>query len=181
MLIAAERSVLVMVDAQERLLAAMTDQETVVQRLSVLLKAATEVGVPVVASEQYPRGLGHTIPEIASLLPEGSPVVEKTAFSCLEEPAFAEPFRALNRKQVLLTGVEAHVCVLQTAAQLIETGHEVFVVADAVSSRVRLSAERALTRMAGWGANIVTTEMVAFEWVRRAGTPSFKVISGLVK
>lgn len=181
MLIAAERSVLVMVDAQERLLAAMADQETVVQRLGVLLKAAKETGVPVIASEQYPRGLGHTIPALTELLPEGATVAEKTVFGCLEEPAFTEPFRALDRKQVILTGVEAHVCVLQTAAQLIEAGHEVYVVADAVSSRVPLSAERALTRMAGWGANIVTTEMVAFEWVRRAGTPSFKVISGLVK
>jgi nicotinamidase-related amidase len=181
MLMAAERSMLVVVDAQERLLPAMAAPETVIRSLSILLKAAAAVDVPVLASEQYPRGLGPTVPEIATLLPEGNAPVAKTAFGCLDEPVFAGRFAAIGRPQVVLTGVEAHVCVLQTAAQLRAKGCEVFVVADAVSSRVPLSAERALARMAAWGVEVVTAEMVAFEWVRAAGTPAFKTVSGLVK
>jgi len=180
MLIAAEQSIVVVVDAQERLLPAVADPQSVVRNLSILLKAAAAVDVPVLASEQYPRGLGPTVPEIAGLLGDSAPVA-KTTFCCLDEPAFAERFAAIGRKQVVLTGVEAHICVLQTAARLRDRGHDVFVVADAVSSRVPANAERALARMASWGAEVVTTEMAAFEWVGRAGTPSFKTISGLVK
>ena len=181
MLMSAERSALVVVDVQERLMPAVETPERVLRNLGILLRAAAELSVPVLASEQYPRGLGRTLPDIAALLPKGGSPIEKTAFGCLDEPVFAERFEALGRDQVVLTGVEAHVCVLQTAFALREAVKAVFVVADAVSSRVALSAERAFDRLRGAGVDIVTTEMVVFEWLKRAGSPAFKTLSGLVK
>jgi nicotinamidase-related amidase len=145
------------------------------------MKAATELKVPVIASEQYPRGLGPTVPEIAGLLPADAAPIAKTAFGCLDEPAFTKRFAEVDRPQVVLTGVEAHVCVLQTALQCQALGRAVYVVADATASRLPASAERAYARLAAEGVRIVTTEMVVFEWLGRAGTPAFKALSGLVK
>jgi nicotinamidase-related amidase len=108
-------------------------------------------------------------------------VVEKVHFSCMGDDGFARRFREIDRSQAVLVGIEAHVCVLQTAEQLIEAGCDVFVVADATSSRTTANHEAALERMRADGAQIVTTEMVTFEWLERAGTPEFKKISALIK
>lgn len=179
MLMTAERSLLVVVDAQERLLPAMSGADRVIKNMGLLLRAADELAVPVLASEQYPRGLGPTVPEIAALLP--TPAIAKTTFNCLDEPLFAAPFSACDRSVVILTGVEAHVCVLQTALQCKAAGRQAYVVADATASRVEASAERAYARLRDEGVRIVTAEMVVFEWLGRAGTPAFKKLSGLIK
>ena len=180
MLIDPDTSSLLIVDIQARLLPKMSAADAVVANAAVLLKAAARLDIPVLVSEQYRKGLGPTVAALEPLLPAGN-VIEKMTFSCMAEADFAARFRALGRAQAVVAGIEAHVCVLQTAEQLLDDGVRVFVVADATSSRVPLSHERALQRLRAAGAVIVTTEMVVFEWLRRAGTPEFKEISALIK
>lgn len=180
MLIDPNTSSLLVIDVQARLLPKMAAARDVVDNVTVLLKAAARLDIPVLVSEQYRKGLGTTVAELQPLLPSGN-VIEKLAFSCLGENAFATRLRDLGRAQAVVAGIEAHVCVLQTAEQLLENGVRVFVVADATSSRVPASHARALERLRAAGAVIVTTEMVVFEWLRRAGTPEFKEISALIK
>jgi nicotinamidase-related amidase len=180
MLITADRSCLLVIDIQDKLAPTMADTQMVIDNTALLLKAAGVVEVPILVSEQYPRGLGQTLPQLATLMPPDSKV-EKMHFSCMGDDGFARRFRGTGRSQAVLVGIEAHVCVLQTAEQLIEAGCDVFVVADATSSRTTANYEAALARMRADGAQIVTTEMVAFEWLERAGTPEFKKISALIK
>jgi len=180
MLITADRSCLLVIDIQGKLAPTMADTQMVTDNSALLLKAAGVLGVPILVSEQYPRGLGPTLPQLAALVPPDS-MVEKVHFSCMDDDGFARRFRKIGRSQAVLVGIEAHVCVLQTAEQLLEAGCDVFVVADATSSRTTANHEAALERMRADGAQIVTTEMVAFEWLAKAGTPEFKEISALIK
>lgn len=180
MLLSAERSVLLLVDLQERLLPAIAEAPRVIRNGGILLEAARELQVPVLASEQYPRGLGPTVPDLARRLPAGS-TVEKLAFACTGEPAFVTRLGQLDRPQIVVAGVEAHVCVLQTALGLQAAGYAPAVVADAVSSRAPASVEQALARLRANGIETVTTEMVIFEWLGRAGTPAFKAVSALIR
>ena len=180
MLIDRDRSFLLLVDVQDRLLPAMAEPEILLRNAAILLKAAARLGVPVLASEQYPRGLGHTVPELASLLPAGA-VMEKVAFSCLGEAGPTDRIASFGRKQAVICGIEAHVCVLQTAMDLAAKAYEPFVVRDAVSSRAALSVDTALARFQKTGIEVVTTEMVVFEWLARAGTDEFKEVSRLIR
>ena len=181
MLLSSADACLLVVDIQDKLLPAVRATATPSSATpGVLLKAAAALGVPVLASEQYPRGIGHMVAAVAELLPDGA-VVEKLHFSCLADPGFARRFSALGRRQAVVCGLEAHVCVLQTAEQILSAGHEVFVVADAVSSRAEASHALALRRLEADGARIVTTEMVVFEWLGQAGTPVFRELSQLIK
>ena len=173
MLIRAAESILVVIDVQERLLPAMQAPARTIRNTKLLLDAARECDVPVLVTEQYSKGLGPTVSEIAAAA-DGAQVIQKIHFSCMEEPAFADAFRALDRRQAILVGMEAHVCVVQTAASLLEQGFEVFVVTDATASRTLESEAACLTRMTASGAHVVTTEMVVFEWLGKAGTPAFK-------
>ncbi len=173
MLIRAAESVLVVIDIQERLVPAMQAPARTLRNTRMLLAAAAECGVPAILTEQYPKGLGHTVPEIAGAAGE-SAVIPKTHFSCMEEPAFRDAFKALGRRQAVLVGMEAHICVVQTAASLLEEEYDVFVVSDATASRTLESEQACLTRMTASGAFVVTTEMVVFEWLGKAGTPAFK-------
>lgn len=181
MLMSSRRASLVVIDAQERLVPAMSEPERVIKNISILIRAARELGVPILASEQYPRGLGPTLPEISDLWPADLEPIAKTDFSCLDEPVFARAFKKIDRDQTIICGVEAHVCVLQTALAARSVGKNVFVIADACASRVPLSAERAYDRLRDEGVAVATTEMVVFEWLRRAGGPAFKTLSGLVR
>ena len=180
MLIQADRSCLLVVDVQARLAPAMNAYDRVIANTAILMKAATRLDIPVLVSEQYPKGLGPTVPELAALAPSGV-TLEKVHFSCVADQAYGERFRELSCDQAVVTGIEAHVCVLQTCMELLEDGRPVFVVADAVSSRTPENAALALERLRSAGARIVTTEMVVFEWLRRAGTPEFKELSALIK
>lgn len=180
MLLSAETSLLVLVDIQVRLEAAMPKDDPIVRNAEILVKAAREVGVPVIVSEQYPKGLGPTVPALAELLGEGERH-EKVEFSCLRNSGLALALEASGNSQLVLGGIEAHVCVLQTALDLAGTGRDVYVVADAIASRDPKSREIALKRMADAGVTIVTTEMVAFEWIGSASAPQFKAISALVR
>jgi len=174
-LLRADTSMLLVVDVQARLVPAIHEGAAVVERIVWLVRLAQAVGVPVAATEQYPQGLGSTVPALTALLPRGS-IGEKVHFSC----AAADCLPALpgaGRPQVVLAGTEAHVCVLQTAFGLAAEGREVFVVADAVASRDPANRTLALERMARRGIHVVSREMVGFEWLERAGTERFREIS----
>lgn len=175
MLMRAEDSTLLVVDMQERLLAHVHDWQRILDSVIWLVRVARKVGVPVMASEQYPKGLGSTQADLAALLPPGT-VAAKNHFSCVAAQCLAG-LPGADRRQVVICGIEAHVCVMQTALELREQGRAVFVVADAVSSRRADDRTLALARMRDHGIGIVTHEMVAFEWLQKAGTPLFKDIS----
>jgi Isochorismate hydrolase len=180
MLMFAARSTLLVVDIQQRLLPSMATPRAVVDNTAVLVRAAQRLDVPILASEQYPRGLGPTVPDLAQMLSPDQ-VIEKLHFSCIGEADFATRFRALARPQAIVAGIEAHVCVLQTVEDLLANGTEAFVVEDATSSRTERNHAAAMTRLREAGARVVTTEMVVFEWLAKAGTPEFKELSALIK
>lgn len=175
MLINREDSLLLVVDVQERLLPAIHDWQRLLDRVMWLVQIAKRLDVPVLATEQYPRGLGPTHAELRALLESGC-ISEKLHFSCVAAGICKFPL-ASTRRQIVVCGIESHVCVLQTVVELREQGKEVFVVADAVSSRDRDDKALALARMRQSGAEVVSGEMVAFEWLKQAGTPLFKEIS----
>jgi len=176
MLMRAETSCLLVVDFQERLMPAVHQSDQVVANGAWLIQIARRLAVPVLASEQYPKGLGHTVAAIRELLPADA-FMEKTHFSCAAELECMRRIDLLGRDQVILVGAEAHVCVLQTALDLKMAGKEVYLVADAVSSRSPRDVDLALARMRAEGVRVVSREMVAFEWLHQAGTDHFRDIS----
>ena len=180
MLIKPDLSCLIVIDMQERLVPAMQAPARTIKNTRLLIKTASRLSIPVMLTEQYPKGLGRTVPDIKTAA-DDLPVYEKVHFACMEDEEFAKAFRALNRKQAIITGMEAHICVMQTAAKLMDEGFEVFVVTDATSSRTLESEKACLDRLQAIGAGIVTTEMVVFEWLGQAGTPAFKELLPLIK
>ena len=176
MLMRAETSCLLVVDFQERLMPAIHDAERVMANGAWLIQIAQRLGVPVLASEQYPQGLGHTVAPIRNLLPAEA-FMEKVHFSCAADRDCMRRIDALEREQIVVIGSEAHVCVLQTALGLRAVGKEVYLVADAVSSRSARDVELAVARMRAEGVRIVSREMVAFEWLHQAATDTFRAIS----
>lgn len=180
MLIRASDSALIVIDMQERLVPAMQAPARTIKNTRLLLQAAEKTGVPALLTEQYPQGLGHTIPQIVEAAGD-SPILPKMHFSCMEDPGFLKAFKALDRPQAILVGMEAHICVVQTAASLVEEGYQVFVVSDATASRTIESEAACLARLNAGGVSIVTTEMVVFEWLGQAGTAAFKEMLPLIK
>jgi nicotinamidase-related amidase len=169
-------SLLCVVDIQERLLPAMPDGPHVVARAARLADAATLLGVCIVLTEQYPKGLGPTPPALAVKLP---PAVTKMSFSCCGSDAFARSLAA-DVEAVVLCGLETHVCIAQTALDLLARGLAVFIAVDAVSSRHRLDHEIALRRLESSGVILTTTEAILFEWCRSAEHPQFQSVRRLV-
>lgn len=170
-------SLLAIIDVQEKLLAAMPDAQRVVARCRRLAEAARLLGVPAVLTEQYPEGLGPTPTELASLLP---PAASKLAFSCSGCRNF-DAAVASGVTAVVLAGLETHVCVAQTAFDLLTAGVGVFIAVDAVASRHALDHDTALRRLEGAGAILTTSEAVLFEWCRTADHPQFQAIRRLVR
>jgi nicotinamidase-related amidase len=175
MLIDRNESMLLLVDVQERLLPAMHEAQRVLDNTIWATRVAQRLGVPVAASEQYPRGLGHTHADLRALL-TAECIAEKLHFSCVAAQCLGR-LPGGDRRQVVLCGIESHVCVLQTALELRVQGKDVFLLADAVSSRKPADKELALARMRDHGVEIVSREMLAFEWLRQAGSAEFKDIS----
>ncbi|MCH8504455.1 MAG: hydrolase [Ectothiorhodospiraceae bacterium] len=173
MLMNAGSSCLLVVDVQERLTPAIHEGERVVDNAGWLIKVAREVDVPVRLTEQYPKGLGPTVPAVRSLVLDEE-LLEKIHFSSMASDHIRRELATLGRRQIVIAGTEAHVCVLQTSLGLLKEGYEVFVVADAVSSRRAADVELALQRLAQHGAQGVSREMVAFEWLGRADTEVFR-------
>ncbi len=181
-LLDAGRSLLLIIDAQEKFLPVTSGMGPAAKRMAILCKAAGRLGIPVIFSEQYPKALGSTLPEISSSLPPGSAVFSKLSFSAFDLPEWAEAVRASRRNQFVICGVETHVCVLQTALDLMQNlDGQVYIVEDAVASRKTVDMETALRRLETHGAQRVTSEMVIFEWLRKAGTLDFKEIQGWMK
>ena len=178
-LLSRTESRLLIVDVQEKLVPKIFDLERMLANCRSLIQGAKILGVPVFATEQYPKGLGKTVSQLAELL---APPAQKLRFSCAEVLDWGTGAQQTdNRFQIVVAGIEAHVCVLQTVLDLLGNGFQVYVAADAVSSRTECDRKIALDRMAAGGATIVTTESVLFEWCEVSGTPEFKQISQLIK
>ena len=173
-------SVLLVVDVQEKLFRVMYQKEQLADNLQRLIKGIQVLEVPVLVTEQYPRGLGPTIPEISKLLPDSRPMA-KVSFSCCGDDNFLREFKKLNRKQVLIAGIESHVCVYQTAADLLAAGYEVYVVNDAISSRTEQNKDTGIKMMIQLGAKLTSTEASLFELLKVAKGDKFKAISQIVR
>ena len=183
MLCQKENSVLLVIDVQTRLTAAMPVKvlARLQRNISLLIRAANFQQIPILASEQYPQGLGALEHDIVKLLPSDARTYEKTSFSCCAAPGFNEDLVALERKQIIITGMEAHICVTQTAMDLIGEGYQVYIVVDAVCSQQRESYETSLTRLRIAGATVLDTESVLFEWIRDAKNKDFKTLQSLLR
>jgi nicotinamidase-related amidase len=171
-----DRTALVVVDVQEAFREAVGEFDAVAGNVAVLVRGARVLGVPVIVTEQYPRGLGETVPEIAEHL-DGIPRLEKVEFDATR----VDGFDLDGRDQALICGIEAHVCVAQTAAGLLGEDVDVQVAADAVTSRTAANRRAGLAKMEATGAMLTSTEMALFELLGRAGTPEFKEVQALVK
>ena len=184
MLISRDKSQLLIVDVQDKLLSAVSGKDRVVERCVRLVRAARALDVPITISEQYPQGLGPTVEPIREAYANAAFIVDKVEFSCLRNEPLRERLHELRRQgraQVVIAGIEAHVCVLQTAIDLESQGFEAFVVTDAVGSRSKASRKLALSRLQKSSVEVVDSEMVLFEWMERAGTPEFKQLQALIK
>ncbi|MEW8549607.1 MAG: isochorismatase family protein [Candidatus Thiodiazotropha endolucinida] len=180
----AKTSQLLIINTQERLTKAMPkpDLDQMVTNIVKLSQAASVLEVPIILSEHYGKGLGNTLPQIAKHLPPHTKAKDKLTFSCCTAPGFEEELTENgNRKQVVIVGLEAHICVLQTASGLQQWGYQVFVVEDAISSRNPHHSKNALQRMRLNGVQITNSESVAFEWMGDANNPKFKEVSLLFR
>jgi nicotinamidase-related amidase len=173
-----DRAALLVIDVQDRINAVMSCQSHL-PRIEVLVEACRGLDVPVLASEQYPQGLGPTVESLASILGDTPP--GKLTFSCARDDGLKRAIEDSGRNQIIVTGIETHVCVLQTAIDLIDIGYEVHVPHDAVNSRRSADKEWALHRMAAGGATITATESALFELLERCDTNDFKTIAKLIK
>ena len=178
-----EDSVYLLVDVQTQLFSVMgeSDRRMVEKNSSILISGMNELSVPLVVTEQYTKGLGITIESLRTTLGETYRPVEKLAFSCWGEPVAREKLRQTGKKHVIISGIERHVCILQTVIDLLANGYNVSVVADAICSRYQSDREIALKMMEQMGAVVTTTEIVLFQMLGVAGSPEFKAISKLVK
>jgi len=183
MLCESDSSALLVIDVQTHLTAIMPAKvlARLQRNMGLMLNAARLLEIPVFATEQYPAGLGNMEEEIANMLPKGSHKYEKTSFSCTGAENFNSDLEKSKRKQIIIAGMEAHICVMQTAANLVEQGYQVFVVADAICSRHRESYETALLRLRYLGVTILDAESVLFEWTRDAKNEHFKELQKLLR
>jgi nicotinamidase-related amidase len=172
-----ENSVLVVVDLQDKLLAKIPGAGSIVETAGFLLDVAAQLDVPVRATEQYPKGLSPTTAEIARRIP---PPIAKTAFSCCGAGTFLEELEMLQRPNIVLTGIETHVCIMQSAFDLLAAGLHVFLPVDGLAARFGVDHDLALRRLERTGAIPTTAEAIAFEWVRDSAHPHFKAVSKLI-
>ena len=179
----AKHSQLLIIDVQDRLASAMPPKvlESVVKNNNTLIQAATALNIPITHSEQYPKGLGSTVTPISEQLPDTSHCITKTSFSCSNSKEFNEIIAKQKRQQIIIGGIESHICVLQTALQLQQKGYAVFIAEDAVSSRKKFNHKNAMKRLRHEGVIISNTESILFEWLRDAMHPEFKMLSKLIK
>lgn len=174
-----EDAVLLIIDIQDNLAKAMTDKDSVIKNAEILATAAVDMGIPVIITEQYPKGLGHTVEEIKTLT-EDAFVFEKTMFCGLTEEV-EEKLKSIDRKKIIVVGMETHVCVLQTTRALIEKGYEVHVVRDAVASRTEENLSNGLDMIKDMGATITNTETVVFDLLKSSKAPEFKKMSKMIR
>lgn len=175
-----ENSLLLIIDLQEKLVEA-TFAQSAVKAAEKLLKAANIMGIPAVVSEQYPRGLGRSVQEIVQNLNDEARIIEKTAFSLLKEDGAKETIEVFGKKQIMLLGIEAHVCVYQTAMDLIKEGYEVHLIKDACKSRNCFEFETGINLMRDSGVKITAVEIALFELLENSMNPHFKEVQSLIK
>jgi nicotinamidase-related amidase len=177
-------SQLLVVDLQDKVLDPLKDKRDIIETTSRLIKAAKALDIPITVSEHYPKGLGHTVKPIRSIIGADVPVLDKLYFSCVKDEALRHQFeehRDVGRGQVVMAGIEAHVCIAQTALDLLVDGYEVFVVGDATGARTAQMRDMAFARLRQAGVVIAHSEMVLFEWLEKAGTDDFKALLPLLK
>jgi len=180
MVLERDKSCLLIVDVQERLTPVMSDPRRVLHNCVLLMRAAQRLEIPIVVTEQYPKGLGPTMVDLRPYIPaEGA--MPKLHFSAAADEAILERLQGLGRSQIVIAGIETHVCVLQTALDLKAKGYESMVAADACASRRIESEKMGWSRMRQCGVELLSLEMALFEWMRKAGTPEFKELSALIK
>ncbi|MCD8377264.1 MAG: isochorismatase family protein [Candidatus Gastranaerophilales bacterium] len=176
----ADNSLLFLIDVQDRLTGMLKNSEEIAKNNSILAGAAKTLSIPALVSEQYPKGLGTTVFEVRQYI-EPENIIEKTSFSALAANEIKSKLETFNRKKIILTGIETHICVYQTARALLESGYEVFVVKNACSSRKTKDYRTALELMRDYGARLTCVETVLFEWLGSSAHPNFKEIQALIK
>ncbi|MDA8211841.1 MAG: hydrolase [Clostridia bacterium] len=174
-----EEAILLIIDIQERLMPVMKYGDQVINKTNILIAVAKRLGMPIVFTEQYPKGLGRTVPEVADNL-AGAVCWEKMTFSACT-PELMEGLAQAGRRKVIITGMETHVCVFQTVRGLLQSGYQVFLAGDAICSRTKENWRNGLALMQAMGAVITNTETVFFDLMQQAGTPEFKELSKLIK
>lgn len=179
-LLSKEGAALVIIDIQEKLFPHMAEKEQIAQNVAKLVRFAEIMKIPIVVTEQYPKGLGRTIPELRKLI-SGIQPIEKVEFNCFGSEEFRETLGKLEAKTLIITGMESHICVAQTAIDGLGNGYAICIVADAVSSRSLSDKAIAIERMGRIGVTLVSTEMLIYELLEKAGTPEFKEALKLVK
>lgn len=179
-LLSKEGTALVIIDIQEKLFPHMAEKDRIARNVAKLVKFAKIMKIPIVLTEQYPKGLGHTIPEVRRLIPNIRPI-EKVDFNCLGSEEFKACLGRLDAKTLIIAGIESHICVTQTAIDGLSKGYEVYVVSDAVSSRSLADKAIAIERMRQSGVTIVSTEMLIYEVLRKADTAEFREALKLVR
>lgn len=174
-----EDAVLIVVDIQERLVPVMKYGKNVIENTNILIAIAKDLGIPIIVTEQYPKGLGQTVPELRSNL-EGNVAYEKITFTAYTDEV-AAALERLGRKKIIVVGMETHVCVFQTVRDLIAQGYQVYIVQNAVCSRAKENYQNGISLMSHMGAVVTNTETVFFDLIKKAGTPQFKKLSKLIK
>lgn len=174
-----EEALLLIIDIQERLVPVMEYRDQVIDNNKILINAAKEMNFPIIATEQYPKGLGRTVPELLELIDEEKLVV-KTSFSAYTDD-LKEALQSLGKSKIIVTGMETHVCVFQTVRDLINDGYQVFLVKDAVASRTKSNYKNGLDLIKSLGAAITNTETAVFDLLKVSGTPEFKLLSKMIK
>lgn len=174
-------SQLLIIDIQDKLINASFNRNIIEKKSVIMTKAADILGIPIIVTEQYPKGLGNTIQEIMDNTGEGAAYFEKTSFSALENPTIAGAIDKSARKQIVIFGIETHICVNQTVTALISKGYDVTVISDACGSRTESEHIAGINRMKENGAHIITTEIAVFEWLKSARHVHFKEIQNLIK
>lgn len=178
--LSAENSLVLIIDIQDRLVAAL-DKDIIVTNAVKVASAAKLLSIPVLLTEQYPKGLGHTVPQLNEVLPENSDIVEKTFFNALLEDGMLDKIKSYGKKQIVIFGIETHICVHQTASALVEAGFEVYVIKDACASRSKYEFKQGIDAMQANGVKVSCVEIALFEWLKGAKNPKFKEVQALIK
>ena len=179
-----ENSALVIIDIQEKLVLAAKDGDEVAQNTAKLVETANILNIPTIVTEQYPKGLGSTVDIVKNVFSDSTPTIEKTSFSAMLEPDFANRIAELKNRginQIVLCGIETHICVLQTAYDLISQGFEIYIVKDACASRNKNEYKAGLDLLKQYGAKITCVEIALFEWLKTSKHPKFKEVQALIK
>lgn len=178
--LSAENSLVLIIDIQDRLVAAL-DKDIIVTNAVKVASAAKLLSIPVLLTEQYPKGLGHTVSQVQEVLPENSEVLEKTFFNALLEEGMLDKIKSYGKKQIVIFGIETHICVHQTASALVEAGFDVYVIKDACASRSKYEFKQGIDAMQANGVKVSCVEIALFEWLKGAKNPKFKEVQALIK